>query len=79
MSKEITPEQEIWVMTGEGAEATGYNNQYIIKLAQKIWRLPEEERPIKLRKRRGQFYELWLPDLLRYKNEIGNGPQLDKK
>ncbi len=79
MDKEIAPEQEIWVMTAEGAEATGYNDQYVIKLAQKNWRLPEDERVIKVRKRRGYFYELWLPDLLRYMKETGNGPHHEKK
>ena len=74
MAKKTTPEQEIWVMTVEGAELTGYNREYLEKLATKNWRLPEDERIIKLRKRAGRFYELWLPDLLRYIEEIGNGP-----
>ena len=74
MAKTVTPDQEIWVMTVEGAELTGYNREYLEKLATKNWRLPEDERIIKLRKRAGRFYELWLPDLLRYIEEIGNGP-----
>ncbi len=36
MTREITPDQEIWVMTAEGAELTGYNRQYVEKLAKKI-------------------------------------------
>jgi hypothetical protein len=78
MAREITSEQEIWVMTAEGAEATGYNSQYVKKLAHKNWLLPEAERVIKIRKRRGYFYELWLPDLLRYIDEVGYGPHQDK-
>jgi len=74
MAVEITPEQEIWVTTREGAAATGYNSQYLEKLANKNSRLPEAERHIKIRKRSGLFYELWLPDLLRYIDEIGYGP-----
>lgn len=79
MTREIAPEQEIWVMTTEGAELTGYNGQYVKKLAHKNWLLPEAERPIKVRKRGRRFYELWLPDLLRYIDEVGYGPHLDKK
>lgn len=77
MAKEITPDQEIWVITPEGAEITGYSREYLEQLARKNWRLPEAERLIKLRKRANR-YEIWLPDLLRYIAEVGNGPQ-DKK
>ena len=77
MAIQITPEQEIWVTTTEGRELTGYNRQYVEKLANKNWRLPEDERLIKLRKRSGRF-ELWLPDLLRYIEEVGYGPHQDK-
>jgi AAA+ ATPase superfamily predicted ATPase len=73
MPKEITPDQEIWVITSEGAEITGYSQEYLEQLARKNRRLPEDERVIKLRKRAGR-YDLWLPDLLRYIEEIGNGP-----
>ena len=78
MAIQITPEQEIWVTTTEGKELTGYNRQYVEKLANKNWRLPEDERLIKLRKRSGRF-ELWLPDLLRYIDEVGYGPHQNKK
>ncbi len=78
MAIEIAPEHEIWVMTREGAELTGYSSEYIEKLAHKNLRLPEDERQIKVRKRSGFFYELWLPDLLRYRDEIGYGPHQDK-
>ena len=78
MAIQITPDQEIWVMTTEGAEATGYNRQYLEKLARKIFQLPEDERFIKVRMR-ARRYELWLPDLLHYIEETGYGPHLDKK
>ena len=77
MPKEITPDQEIWVITPEGAELTGYSREYLEKLARKHLRLSEDERLIKIRKRANR-YELWLPDLLHYLEEIGRGPQ-DKK
>ncbi len=79
MAREITSEQEIWVLTGEGADLTGYNSQYVKKLAQKNWRLPENERVIKVRKRRSHFFELWLPDLLHYIDEVGYGPHQNKE
>jgi hypothetical protein len=77
MAISITPDQEIWVLTTEGAEVTGYNGQYLKKLAQRMSKLPEDERDIKIRKRVGR-YELWLPDLLRYIDEIGYGPHQAK-
>ena len=77
MAIEITPDQEIWVMTAEGAELTGYNSEYLEQVARKNSRLPEDERLIKVRKRSGR-YELWLPDLLHYITETGYGPHQDK-
>ena len=77
MANEIAPDQQIWVMTGEGAELTGYNALYLQKMARKNLALPEDERVIRVRMRQNR-YELWLPDLLRYINEIGYGPHLDK-
>ena len=78
MANEIAQDQQIWVMTTEGAELTGYNRYYLEKLAKKNSRLPEDERPIKVRKRLGR-HELWLPDLLHYIEAIGYGPHQDKK
>jgi hypothetical protein len=78
MAKEFAQEQQIWVTTREGAEATGYNSQYLEKLAKKNWRMPEDERLIKIRNR-SRRYELWLPDLLTYIEEIGYGPYQNKK
>ena len=78
MASEFAPDQEIWVTTREGAELTGYNRQYLEKLANKYWHVPEDERLIKIRNR-SRRYELWLPDLVRYIAEIGYGPHQDKK
>ncbi len=78
MAIEIAPEQEIWVTTNEAEELIGYNRQYLKKLAYKNSHLPEAERIIKVRMRSGRFYELWLPDLLRYIEEIGYGPHQNK-
>ena len=77
MAIKITPDQEIWVMTGEGSAITGYNALYLQKMARKNLVVPEDERVIRVRMRQNR-YELWLPDLLRYINEIGYGPHLDK-
>ena len=77
MAIKITPDQEIWVMTTEGSKITGYNRQYLEQLARKNLSLPEDERLLKVRMR-ARRYELWLPDLLRYIEEIGNGPHQDK-
>lgn len=65
---------EIWVTTKEGAEITGYNQQYLMILARKISRQSENERLIQIRNRSNR-YELWLPDLLHYIAEYGTGPQ----
>ena len=78
MAIEIAPEQEIWVMTREAEELTGYSSEYVEKLAHKNFRLAEGEQQIKVRKRSRYFYELWLPDLLRYIDEIGYGPHQNK-
>jgi hypothetical protein len=77
MAKEIIPDQEIWVITPEAAELTGYSREYLEQLARKHSRLSVDERLIKVRKRANR-YELWLPDLLRYIEETGRGPQ-DRK
>lgn len=79
MAVEITPDQEIWVMTREGAQLTGYSHEYVEQLARKNLKLSDDERQIKVRKRSGFFYELWLPDLLQYIDEIGYGPHQNKK
>lgn len=62
--------EETWVNVTEGAEITGYNRGYVVKLAKVIWDQPEAEREIRLRKR-SNGYELWLPDLVRYAQKRG--------
>ena len=78
MTIKIAPEQEIWVTSDEAEGLTGYNRRYITQLANKNSKLPDDERHINVRKRAGQYYELWLPDLLRYIQEIGYGPHQNK-
>jgi hypothetical protein len=74
MTSSPQSQQQAWVLTSEAAEMTGYNVNYVQKLARKLWLQDEAERLIKLRKRGGQ-YELWLPDLLNYIKEHGYGPR----
>jgi hypothetical protein len=40
--------QETWVNAAEGAKATGYNRQYMTRLAIKMAKKPDGEREIKL-------------------------------
>ena len=77
MAVQITPDQEIWVMTEEGAEITGYSREYLQQLAKKIFRQPEAERVVRIRMR-SRRYEFWLPDLMHYIAEIGYGPHQNK-
>jgi hypothetical protein len=65
--------EETWVNTEEAAQITGYNRQYLMKLAQKFSQQPEEERQIKIRRR--YVYEFWLPDLMTYIEAARHGPQ----
>ncbi len=65
--------EETWVTTTEGSEITGYNRDYLKKLARTMWRQPEDERLIKVRNRSNR-YELWLPDLVAYMHDHGYGP-----
>jgi hypothetical protein len=60
----IVPD-EIWVNTNEGAEITGYFSAHVRKLARDNWKLPEDQRLIRVR-RRVERYEIWLPDLIKY-------------
>jgi hypothetical protein len=75
---ELEKVDEIWVSTGEGVEFTGYNQQYLRKLALKMSRLPVEERLIQVRNRAGR-HEMWLPDLIIYMKDHGYGPHTSKK
>lgn len=65
--------EEIWVNTKEGAEITGYNREHLKRLVSKIWQQPEEERPVKMRKR-SNGYDMWLPDLMAYLESTGKKP-----
>jgi hypothetical protein len=65
--------EKIWVSTGEGAELTGYNMDYLRQLAYRMWQQPEDERPIRIRNR-ARRYEFWLPDLIAYFQNFGHGP-----
>ena len=74
MSDQENIVEQIWVNTAEAAEITGYNRQYVMKLAQKIFRQPEAEREVKIQRRPGYGYEFWLPDLIFYVEHLGHGP-----
>jgi hypothetical protein len=67
--------EKIWVNTSEGAEITGYSRGYLSTLASQIWNKPEDEREIRIKKRLGGHYELWLPDLIAHTYKYGHGPQ----
>ena len=64
---------DTWVTVSEAAEKTGYNRSYVQKLAHKNWKMPENERGIRVRKP-AYGYLVWLPDLLRYIADYGRGP-----
>ena len=70
--------QETWVNVTEGAEIAGYHRFTVQKLARDNWNLPEQEREIRVQ-RLSNGYLLWLPDLIKYIREIGNGPQPKRK
>lgn len=71
---ELEKVEEIWVTITEGAQITGYNRNYVQKLARDNWNMKEDERIIKTRMR-SNGYEIWLPDLSHYIQERGYGPQ----
>jgi len=66
---------EIWVSTTEAAEITGYFHTHVRKLARDNWKLPENRRVLRIR-RRSNRYDIWLPDLIKYMRQNGNGPQV---
>jgi hypothetical protein len=70
--------EEIWVTLSEAVDLTGYNLSHIRHLAHDQSKLPEEQREIKMRKR-SFGWELWLPDLMAYRNKPGHGPQRKRK
>ena len=67
--------KRIWVNTAEGAEITGYHRDHVQKLARDNWNLPENQRLIKVRNK-GNRYDIWLPDLMKYIHIHGYGPHL---
>lgn len=69
-----SPTSETWVNLTEATEISGYNREYVKKLVGKIWKKPEDEREIKIRKR-SNGYEVWLPDFVTYTNDLGRGPR----
>ncbi|MEO8613041.1 MAG: hypothetical protein ABI690_34430 [Chloroflexota bacterium] len=71
------PVDDTWVTVTEAAEKSGYNRSYMQKLAHKNWKLPEDQRTIRVRKPI-YGYLLWMPDLIRYIDEFGRGPHLKK-
>ncbi len=69
---------QTWVNVREGAEITRYSRSHLKAIMMKVWRMPEDERPIQVRKRSNGF-DIWLPDLVAYLNEHGHGPQRKRK
>ena len=70
---------EIWVNITEGAQAVGYHREHLKKLVWLLYKKPEEEREIRLR-RRSSYWEIWLPDLAAYiENKPGRGPKKKRK
>lgn len=70
--------EQIWVNLTEGAELTGYSRDHMRKLVKKFTKQPEIERSIKMRKR-SFGWELWLPDLMAWREIPGHGPQRKRK
>jgi hypothetical protein len=68
--------EEIWVSVAEGAQKTGYNLDHVRRLARENWRLPEDQRRIRVRME-GQAYAIWLPDLISYSEGINNNPAVN--
>lgn len=70
--------EEIWVNVEEGAERTGYHLDHVRRLARESWRLPENQRFIRVRKD-DHAYAIWLPDLINYaQNRVLNTPLDDE-
>jgi hypothetical protein len=57
--------EEIWVNVAEATKITGYNLDHVRRLARENWRLPEDQRRIRVRKD-DHAYAIWLPDLINY-------------
>ncbi len=74
----VTEANDMWVSVTEGAEITGYSRDHMQRLARDNWKLPEEQRVLKLR-RMPNGYIIWLPTLLDYIEHHGHGPQGARK
>ncbi len=70
--------EDIWVNTSEAAEITGYTTSGLRQLAAAMFKKPEEERMVNVRKR-SSGWELWLPDLIYYVEQPRKGPQLKSR
>jgi len=77
MQEELKDVAQVWVTVTEAAQATGYNRQYITRLAQRISYQMEDQREIKI-KRYSSGYHIWLPDLIAYMSRTRHGPHPKK-
>jgi hypothetical protein len=75
---ELEKVDEIWVNLNEAAEFTGYHPASLRKLAWTIAQEPEDDRPVKVRKR-SNGWEMWLPDLAVYVRRERRGPPIKSK
>lgn len=74
----VADTNDIWISVTEGAQITGYSRDHMQKLARDNWKLPEEQRILKLR-RLPNGYIIWLPTLLNYIEHYGRGPGQPRK
>ncbi|HEX2622195.1 MAG TPA: hypothetical protein VHL11_18685 [Phototrophicaceae bacterium] len=74
MTDTPSPTLEKWVNVTEAAEMLGYHRDHVRKLVTRLWKMPEDEREVKLI-RRSSGFEIWMPDLVEYfKNSAAHGP-----
>jgi hypothetical protein len=71
---DLSSVEETWVNASEGAEITGYHQDYLSTLATQMLEKPENEREIRVKKR-STGSEMWLPDLMAYRYRVGHGPR----
>jgi hypothetical protein len=65
---------ENWVNVTEAAEILGYHRKTVAKLVLATWKLPEDERQLRLQ-RRSNGYMIWLPDLIQYADQKAHAPR----
>jgi hypothetical protein len=68
-----TKVEEIWVNVTEASKITGYSRPHMQKLARENWNMSEKARHIRIVKR-SNGYDMWLPDVVRYMEDLGYGP-----